>query len=96
MNVASKKLEHQRPVNLMEELADTLLDGLLSKSDDSFSSNAIQDIKALALNRLWPLYTTSSNGRDYLKRVVVSDQVQNDVLRQLKIAMDIVRSHPRD
>ena len=96
MKLALKKLDHQRPVNLMEELAEDLLPGLLSESQDSFSKNAIQDIKALALNRLWPLYTTSSNGRNYLKKVVISDKVQNDVRRQLQIAMDIVRSHPRN
>lgn len=96
MTVATKKSDQQRPVNLMEELAEDLLGGLLSKTDESFSANAIRDIKALALNRLWPLYTTSSDGRNYLKRVVVGENVQNDVLRQLKIAMDIVRAHPRD
>ena len=79
----------------MEELADGVLDDLLTKHRESFSPTAIQDIKALALNRLWPMYSTTESGRDYLRKVVEADQVEKDILREIKAAMDIVRSNPR-
>lgn len=85
-----------RMTNYMEELAEGILGDLLHKEKKSgFSDEAIQDIKALALNRLWPMYTTTNSGRDYLKRVVEQDQVEKDIIRELRAAMDIVRANPR-
>ena len=79
----------------MEELTGSILNEMLAKERAAFSENAIRDIKALALNRLWPMYTTTPNGRSFLKRVVVEDKVENDVRRELKLAIDIVRTNPR-
>jgi len=84
-----------RMTNFMEELADGVLDGLITKNRESFSPTAIQDIKALALNRLWPMYSTTESGRDYLRKVVEEDQIEKDILREIRAAMDIVRSNPR-
>ena len=82
--------------NYMEVLTEHKLVGLLSKDRARFSQEAIRDIKALALNRLWPMYTTTSTGKDYLKKVVVEDKVEKDVIRELRVAIDIVRSNPRE
>ena len=79
----------------MEELAENVLEDLLAKNGNGFSPQALQDIKALALNRLWPMYTTTSAGKDYLKKVVEEDRIEKDVVRELRAAMDIVRSNPR-
>ena len=79
----------------MEELAGNVLEDLLAKNGNGFSPKALQDIKALALNRLWPMYTTTSAGKDYLKKVVEEDRIEKDVVRELRAAMDIVRSNPR-
>ncbi len=92
----TKSEKTNRLSNFMEELTGNILDDLLAKDRKAFSQNAIQDIKALALNRLWPMYTTTPSGKDFLKRIVVEDKVERDVIRELKAAMDIVRSHPRD
>ena len=81
--------------NYMEELAEGILGELMSKTKDSFSPNAVQDIKALALNRLWPMYTTTETGKDYLRKVVEADQIEKDVLREIRAAMDIVKTNPR-
>ena len=79
----------------MEELAQNVLDELLSKKRDEFSRKALEDIKALALNRLWPMYTTTDAGRDYLKKVVEEDKIEKDVQRELRAAMEVVRQNPR-
>ena len=80
----------------MEELADGILaELLLDFKGQNFSRTAKQDIKALALNRLWPMYTTSSAGKDFLKKVVHEDQVEKDIVRELRAAISIVRSNPR-
>ena len=81
--------------NFMEELAEDVLDDLLNKKKENFSASALQDIKALALNRLWPMYATTETGRDYLKKVIQEDNIEKDVARELRAAMDIVRSNPR-
>ena len=81
--------------NYMEELADDVLGDLLAKEKEDFSASAVADIKALALNRLWPMYTTTNAGRDYLKKVVEEDKIEKDVIRELRAAMEKVRSNPR-
>ena len=79
----------------MEELASSVLEEILAKSRGDFSAQALQDIKALALNRLWPMYTTTDAGRNYLRKVVEEDKIEKDVVRELRAAIDIVRSNPR-
>ena len=95
MATVSKNQKMSRMTNFMEELAENVLDGLLAKDREDFSARAIQDIKALALNRLWPMYATTDAGKDYLKKVVEEDHIEKDVVRELRAAMDIVRSNPR-
>ncbi len=97
MPQTAKRPSHtSRLDNYMEELTDSILEGLILEYKGShFSEDSINDIKALALNRLWPMYATSTAGKDFLKRSVVEDQVEHDVIRELRVAIDIVRSNPR-
>jgi hypothetical protein len=95
MFTSSKNQKMNRMTNYMEELAEGVLGDLISKNHERFSPTAIQDIKALALNRLWPMYSTTESGRDYLRKVVEEDRIEKDVIRELRIAMDIVRLNPR-
>ena len=95
MSTSSKNQKMNRLTNFMEELAEGVLDDLITKNRENFSPTALQDIKALALNRLWPMYSTTESGRDYLRKVVEEDKIGKDVLREVRAAMDIVRSHPR-
>ncbi len=95
MSTSSKNQKMNRMTNFMEELAEGVLGELINKNRENFSPTAIQDIKALALNRLWPMYSTTESGRDYLRKVVEEDKIEKDVIRELRAAMDIVRSNPR-
>ncbi|MEI8345641.1 MAG: late competence development ComFB family protein, partial [Candidatus Omnitrophota bacterium] len=74
----------------MEVLADDILVDLLTKHKDRLSDNAIQDVKALALNRLWPMYITSNSGKDFIKKIVVEDKIEKEVVRELRAAIDVV------
>lgn len=94
--VTTKEQKSSRMTNYMEELADHILGDLLPEYKKArFSDSAIQDIKALALNRLWPMYTTTETGRDFLKKIIQEDKIEKDVLRELRVAIDIVKSNPR-
>ncbi len=96
MPVIDKQQSSHRMVNYMEELADNVLEGLLPEYKGArFSIGAIQDIKALALNRLWPMYTTTDSGKNFLRKVIQEDKVEKDVIRELRAAIDIVKSNPR-
>ena len=97
MKTAKATKKAGRLTNYMEQLADNILDDLLLEYRGSrFTTNAIRDIKALALNRLWPMYTTTSLGRDFIQKIVVEDRIEQDVVRELKAAINIVRSNPRN
>jgi hypothetical protein len=96
METASKRQKMGRLTNYMEELADDILGDLLTEEKSAkFNEVAIQDIKALALNRLWPMYITTPTGKDFIKKIVVEDKVEQDVIRELRAAIDIVKSNRR-
>ena len=95
MQTAAKPRKGNRLTNYMEVLTNSVLGDLLAKERKGFTDGAIQDIKALALNRLWPMYTTTLSGQDFLKRIIEEDKIEKDVARELKAAIDIVRSNPR-
>lgn len=82
--------------NYMEVLTGNILDDLLLEYKGSrFTPDAKRDIRALALNRLWPMYTTTPKGKDFIRKTVSQDNVEKDVVRELRAAIDIVRSNPR-
>ena len=94
--VTKQQRDTNRMTNYMEELADNILENLLPQYKAArFSEDAIQDIKALALNRLWPMYTTTETGRDFLRKIIQEDKIEKDVVRELRAAIDIVKSNPR-
>ena len=91
-----KNTKASRLTNFMEELTNTVLQELIPEyKGSSFSEESMNDIKALALNRLWPMYTTSMSGKDFLRKVIVEDKIEQDVVRELRVAIDIVKSNPR-
>ena len=96
MPAVDKQHKSSRMANYMEELTECVLEGLLPEYKGArFSTDAIQDIKALALNRLWPMYTTSDSGKNFLRKIIQEDKIEKDVIRELRAAIDIVKSNPR-
>jgi len=85
-------------VNYMEELVNATLRGIVSQmsKDERPSPRLETDIKALALNRLWPMYVTTSKGKRFVERDVVSDRIDRDVTRELRAAIDLVCKNPRE
>ena len=93
----SKQLNQNPLTNYMEILTDNILDEILSeeKVTNRLPKDAIRDVKALALNRLWPMYLTTETGKDFIKKIIVEDKIEQDVVRELRAALDIVRQNPR-
>lgn len=83
-------------VNYMEELVNITLKGLISQLPDKSRPSGKQevDVRALALNRLWPMYVTTEKGKKFVQRDVVTDKIDRDVTRELRAALDIVSKHP--
>ena len=96
MPAVSKQQKSHRMTNYMEELTGSVLENLLPEYKGArFTTAAIEDIKALALNRLWPMYTTSDMGKNFLRKIIQEDKIERDVVRELRAAIDIVKSNPR-
>ena len=89
-----KKTAQYHIVNYMEELVNATLSGLLSQMprDDRPSQKLETDIKALALNRLWPMYVTTEKGKKFVQKDVETDKIDRDVTRELRAAIELVRS----
>jgi hypothetical protein len=97
MSTTARRQQSGRLTNYMEELTEEILGDMLSEDKSArFTANEMRDIRALALNRLWPMYTTTNSGKDFLRRVVEEDKIEKDVVRELRAAMDIVRANPRE
>jgi len=92
-----KKKPDYHIINYMEELVSATLKGIISKmSKKEQPDNRMEaDIKALALNRLWPMYTTTERGKKFVQKDIVTDKIDGDVKRELQAAMQLVCSHPR-
>jgi len=54
----------------------------------------LDDIMAIALNKLPPRYTTTRRGEVIVKSQVRA-QLESDVYRELSAALDVVRQSPR-
>ncbi len=92
-----KQLNQNPLTNYMEILTDNILDEILAEEKiNRLPKDAIQDVKALALNRLWPMYLTTESGKDFIRKIVVEDKIEQDVVRELRAALDIVRQNPRN
>jgi hypothetical protein len=83
-------------VNYMEELVNDTLRGLIADLPKTQrpSSRREADIKALALNRLWPMYMTTNRGKRFIQKDVVTDRIDRDVARELRAAIDLVTRRP--
>lgn len=92
-----KKTSQYHIVNYMEELVNATLSGLLSgmPRDGRPSQKLETDIKALALNRLWPMYVTTEKGKRFVKQDVQTDKIDRDVTRELRAAIELVSKNPR-
>ncbi len=82
--------------NYMEELVNITLRGLVSQlpSEERLTPRDSVDVRALALNRLWPMYVTTEKGRKFIQKDIVTDKIDRDVTRELRAAMSIVTKRP--
>lgn len=55
----------------------------------------IDDIKAIALNNLEPIYVVSEKGNMYAKSNELNVQFRTDVIKELTEAIEIVSQNPR-
>jgi len=80
----------------MEDVVEHFLLDVLNEYDNICKcEQCINDIKAIALNNLKPLYFTSREGRVYNKLNEMQAQFEADVLRELTKAIVTVSRKPR-
>ena len=82
--------------NYMEDVVDHFLPSIL----DSFPGmckcpQCIEDVKALALNNLQPLYSVTEKGNIYVKINELVVQFRTDAIAQIVNAIQIVSKNPR-
>ena len=84
-------------INYMEELVSMTLKGLISDmpKTERPKGRLEADIRALALNRLWPMYVTTEKGKKFVQKDVVTDKIDRDVQRELRNAIELVCQNPR-
>lgn len=82
--------------NYMETVVDNHISKVLVHYENICKcSVCIDDIKAIALNNLPPMYARTKQGEAFNKIKSLSQQFEADVLKELTKAIDIVSSNPR-
>lgn len=83
------------PKNYMEVLVDSMLPPLVRSHEHLKDCLRCQeDIRAMALNQLQPLYMVSDKGRIYAKLKEFDHQFQSDIIQALSRAMAVVEDNP--
>ncbi len=82
--------------NYMELAVKESLERIVNSRDDLCKCDkCMYDIMALVLNRLPPRYIVTDKGRIMTKIKETEVQFQADIIREIVIALEIVRIHPR-
>ena len=82
--------------NYMEIIVEDLLPTMLDKYKGICKCDrCIDDIKAIALNNLKPIYVVSEKGNIYAKSNELNIQFRTDVIKELTEAVDIVSKNTR-
>ncbi|PAB58724.1 late competence development ComFB family protein [Anaeromicrobium sediminis] len=84
------------PKNYMEYIVDNLLPNTLNEYPFLCTCHMCKDdIKAIALNNLKPMYVVTSDGESYLKAKSLDRQFISDVVKEIAKAIEIVSTKPR-
>lgn len=82
--------------NYMEHIVEETLPLVIDRYPDICKcEKCIDDIKALALNNLKPLYVVTEEGTIYSKLNELTLQFKTDIISQLTQAIEIVSENPK-
>lgn len=81
--------------NITEILANQKLEVLLKDNDCCKCDKCKEDMLAYALNKLPPSYVSTDEGELFSKAKALSVDYDFDILKELVIAMNLVRGNPR-
>jgi competence protein ComFB len=80
----------------MESFLDDLMPSVLNEYNDICKcEKCIQDIKAMTLNRLKPMYVSTEQGHVYTKVNLLLPQFKTDIVREIVAAIEVVGANPR-
>lgn len=81
-------------VNVMEQIVSDKLDQILSGENCCKCSRCVEDMKAIALNRLPPKYVNTNSGELFSKLNATVRQSSVDINIAVTAAVEMVAQHP--
>ena len=82
--------------NYMEQIVDETLPTVIDKYTDICKcEKCIDDIKAITLNNLKPLYIVTEEGAIYSKLKELEQQFKTDIISELIKAIELVSKRPK-
>lgn len=81
-------------INVMEEIVDEKIAQMLSGENCCKCKRCLEDMKAIALNKLPAKYVSSYNGELFTKLASIARQNSVDINVAVANAVDCVASHP--
>lgn len=82
--------------NYMEVIVDDMIEEILEREElDCRCERCIEDIKAIALNNLRPMYVATEEGVLYTKLKEMNFQFKADVVREIMNGVEKIRQNPR-
>lgn len=81
-------------VNVMEKIVDEKLQQMLASENCCKCERCVEDMKAIALNKLPAKYVSSNNGELFTKLAATARQNSVDINIAVSNAIECVASHP--
>lgn len=81
-------------INVMEEIVDEKISQMLAPEKCCKCKRCLEDMKAIALNKLPSKYVSSYNGELFTKLAAIARQNSVDINVAVANAIDCVTSHP--
>ncbi|WP_278336315.1 late competence development ComFB family protein [Desulfonispora thiosulfatigenes] len=82
--------------NYMEDVVEEILTRVLKEYKDICKcEKCIEDVKALTLNKFYPLYVVTEQGNTYAKLHELEMQFHTDILKEIIKSIEIICKNPR-
>lgn len=81
--------------NVMEEIVNDRMGSILIKIGCCPCEQCKSDVASYVLNRIRPKYVSTANGELFSKSIVLNPETENELIRLIVEAANIVKENPR-
>lgn len=81
--------------NIMEEIVNDRMGSILVKMECCQCEQCMSDVASYVLNRIKPKYVSTVSGELFSKSVIMNTETENELIRLIVEAANIIKENPR-